>query len=113
MIIRYNKDNSRHERMEMEWNTNPIKQWTDNDIGAEGATQISETLKTNTTLTSLDLLGDDKDNNKQVNVLKWKTNPIKQWTDNRIGEEGAKKICESLKTNTTLASLNLTSDDKI
>ena len=43
-----------------EWNTYPIKQWTDNDIGAEGAIAISELLKTNTTLTELDLYGDDK-----------------------------------------------------
>ena len=49
----------------MKWNTNLIKQWTDNKIGAEGAIQISESLKTNTTLTSLNLRG-DKDNNKQM-----------------------------------------------
>ena len=45
---------------EMKWNTNPIKQWTGNEIGDEGANQISESLKTNTTLTELDLSGDDK-----------------------------------------------------
>ena len=47
---------------ELKWNTNPnpIKQWTDNNIGAEGAVKISESLKTNATLTSLDLYGDDK-----------------------------------------------------
>ena len=44
----------------MNWNTNPIKQWTANEIGAEGAIQISESLKTNTTLTSLNPSGDDK-----------------------------------------------------
>ena len=33
------------------WNTNPIKQWTENQTGPEGA------MKTNTTLTSLDLRG--------------------------------------------------------
>ena len=57
-MIRYNKDNSRHERME--WNTNPIKQWTDNKIRKEGAMKISELLKTNTTLASLDLRCDNK-----------------------------------------------------
>ena len=45
---------------EMKWNTNPIKQWTDNRIGAKGAIAISESLKTNTTLTSLKLEGDEK-----------------------------------------------------
>ena len=44
---------------------------------------------------------------------KWNTNPIKQWTDNSIGDEGAIAISELLKTNTTLASLNLGCDDKI
>ena len=33
--------------------------WTDNNIGAEGAVKISESLMTNTTLTILDLYGDD------------------------------------------------------
>ena len=44
----------------MKWNTNPIKQWTGNNIGDEGAIQISESLKTNTALTELNLWGDDK-----------------------------------------------------
>ena len=44
----------------MKWNTNPIKQCTGNYIGDEGAIQISESLKTNTTLTKLNLCGDDK-----------------------------------------------------
>ena len=59
MMIRYNQDNNKQMK-EKKWNTNPIKQWTDNEIGAEGAIAISESLKTNTTLTSLDLRGDDK-----------------------------------------------------
>ena len=45
--------------------------------------------------------------------MKWNPNPIKQWTDNKIGEEGASHISESLKTNTTLTSLDLSCDDKI
>ena len=55
----------------------------------------------------------NEDNNKQMKELKWNTNPIKQWTDNHIGDEGAVKISESLKTNTTLTELNLEGDDKI
>ena len=39
--------------------------WTDNNIGAEGARMISEALKTNTTLTTLDLGSDE-------NEVKWK-----------------------------------------
>ena len=48
-----------------------------------------------------------------MKVLKWNTNPIKQWTGNKIRAEGAKKISKSLKTNTALTSLNLDCDDKI
>ena len=36
------------------------KVWTVNDIGESGARMISESLKTNTTLTKLELLGDEK-----------------------------------------------------
>ena len=32
---------------------------------------------------------------------------MKQWTVNNIGDEGATKISESLKINTTLTQLNL------
>ena len=36
-----------------------MNKWTGNKIGAEGANKISESLKVNTTLTKLDLLGDE------------------------------------------------------
>ena len=45
-----------------------------------------------------------------MNTMKWNTNQIKQLTDNNIGDKGAMKIGESLKTNTTLTSLNLYCD---
>jgi len=54
-----------------------------NDIGDEGATKVSESLMTNTTLTELYL------------------------RSNKIGVEGAAKISESLMINTTLTTLNL------
>ena len=34
-----------------------------------------------------------------------------KWTENNIGDEGAVKISESLKTNTTLTTLDLECDD--
>jgi len=34
--------------------------WTGNGIGESGARMISESLKTNTTLTTLDLCGNEK-----------------------------------------------------
>ena len=36
-----------------------------------------------------------------------------KWTGNKIGDEGALKISESLMTNTTLTKLNLSGDDNI
>ena len=47
-------------RIKWKWNTNTIILWTDNDIGDEGAISISESLKTNTTLTELNLWSDDR-----------------------------------------------------
>ena len=41
-----------------------IKQWTDNNIGAEGAKKISELLMINTTLTQLDLWSDENKANE-------------------------------------------------
>ena len=35
----------------------------------------------------------------------------KSHTENKIGDEGAKALCEALKTNTTLTSLNLYSEE--
>ena len=39
--------------------------WTGNDIGAEGARMIIESLKTNTTLTKLDLSGEENEINEK------------------------------------------------
>jgi len=47
--------------MKREGNENEMNKWTDNRIGAEGASEISESLKVNTTLTKLDLNGDEKE----------------------------------------------------
>ena len=44
--------------------------------------------------------------------MKMKNDSIKQWTGNRVEDEGAIQISESLKTNTTLIELNLSGDDK-
>ena len=102
---------------------------------------ISESLKSNTTLTELDLRCDEKwskmkwiiiiikktkewknemkiindnentkerDRNDEMIMIKWKI-----WTDNNIGESGARMISESLKTNTTLTKLSLSGDEKL
>ena len=45
---------------------------------------------------------------------KWNTKCKRmKWTGNNIGDKGAMKISESLKTNTTLTELWLGSDDNI
>ncbi len=38
-------------------------------------------------------------------------NEMSKWTGNRIGDEGASKISETLKVNTTLTVLNLSCDE--
>ncbi len=74
--------------------------WTDNNIGVEGATKISESLRINTTLTELNLYC------KQLkNKIIWRI--MNKWTDNNIGVEGANKISEALMINSTLTKLNL------
>ena len=38
---------------------------------------------------------------------------MKEWIDNEIGDEGAKRISESLKINTSLTELYLGREEKI
>jgi len=87
------------------------KVWTGNDIGPEGAIMISEGLKCNSTLTRLNLKGDEK--NDKVRKEEEKNNNEKNviWTENGIGVEGAGMISETLKCNSTLTELNLSSDE--
>ena len=59
------------------------------------------------------MIRDIEDNNKQMKEMKCSINLIKQWTDNRIGDDGANQISESFKTNTALTELDLHGDDKI
>ena len=51
--------------------------------------------------------------NKKTNENeKWNENEMNKWTGNRIGAEGANKISEILKVNTTLTKLDLNCDEK-
>lgn len=75
---------------------------TDNRIRDGGAEAISEMLKTNTTLTSLTLNGND---NKQVS--KDNITHGNEMTGNEIEINGTKAMSEMLKVNTTLTSLDL------
>ncbi len=54
----------------MKWNNwkceNNSNKWTGNDIGESGAIAIIESLKTNTTLTTLYLYGDETEVNEKL-----------------------------------------------
>ena len=77
-----------------------------NGIGAEGAKAISEMLKVNITLTSLDLSCVEERE-------KEKKSTKERMTDNGIGDEGAKSMSEMLKVNTTLTKLDLGGEEEI
>jgi hypothetical protein len=66
----------------------------------DGANELSELLKSNSSLTLLDLTG-----NKRC-VISFSLN-----TDNDIGDEGAINLSEALKSNTSLTELNLSSNE--
>ena len=75
----------------------------DNRIGNEGTKAISEVLKKNTTLTSLNVFC----NGKRKTNEKERARDNGYVVDNEIGDEGAKSMSEMLKTNTTLKTLNM------
>ena len=75
---------------------------TGNDFGVEGAQALSEALKINTSLTTLDLRCVQQSNGKQEHgQLQQKR------ADNKIRDEGASVLSEALKVNTTLTALKL------
>ena len=86
---------------------------TDNNIGEEGATSLSESLKTNTTLTKLNLGGEEKKKTHKRHSSTIHSFPfLFTSTENKIGDTGATSLSESLKSNTTLTELDLTGEDK-
>ena len=79
-----------------------VVSWADNSLEAEGTVQICTALKTNTTLTSLDLFGYE-----WIRMNKKQENHCYFHLGTRIGEEGATMVGEVLKINTSLTCLNL------
>jgi hypothetical protein len=70
--------------------------YTENDIGIEGAIQLADALKSNTTLTELNLRGNRPvSSSRSLNI------------GNMIENEGAIKLFEALKSNSTLTSFNI------
>ena len=80
---------------------------TVNDIGDTGATSLSDALKSNTTLTKLNLFSQHKRNNTQMTPI---NNPLfstLKSTANNIGDTGATSLSDALRSNTTLTRLDL------
>ena len=77
-----------------------------NNIDDEGARALSEALKKNTTLQSLNL-GCEQEESEEDGWIADIANNQHQQADNEIGEEGARALSEALKKNTTLQSLDL------
>ncbi len=79
---------------------------------------ISESMKINTTLTTLNLVRDIKKHEKERRKERKKETERKakknksntDGTDNNIVSEGAGMISEALKINTTLTKLNIAGD---
>ena len=74
---------------------------TANGIGLDGAKSIGEILKTNTTLTQLNL------DMIEMNSVSCDLDINSQFPGNKIGPDETKTIAEVLKTNTTLTRLDL------
>ena len=67
-----------------------MKKWTDNDIGESGARMISESLKTNTTLTEMNLYSDTMMENEVEfsGTKQWKNKMIKnKWLNDYIVQD--------------------------
>ena len=81
---------------------------TDNDIDNSGAYNLSEALKTNTTLTELDLSCEDKWTHKRHPPASHSS--LSSHTDNIFRDLGATSLSEALESNTTLTKLDLNSE---
>jgi len=71
-------------------NNETMKKWTDNDIGESGARMISESLKTNTTLTEMNLYSDTMMENEVEfsGTKQWKNKMIKnKWLNDYIVQD--------------------------
>ena len=84
-----------------------------NDIGERGAISLSDALKSNTAITQLDLICEDKRNNTQMaSISNLHFSILNKSSGNKVGETGATSLSDALKSNTTLTKLNLSCDYK-
>ena len=86
---------------------------TGNYMGCTGATSLSDALKSNKTLSELNLSGKHKRNNTEMTYIDNSlfSIPIKS-TENNIEYTGATSLSYALKSNTTLTELYLHGEDK-
>ena len=84
-----------------------------NSIGDTGATSLSEALKSNTTLTELDLSCDDKRKKTHKRYPSAIHSSILFISKgNNIGDTGLALLVEALKSNAALIELDLRGDNK-
>ena len=79
----------------------------DKPCKTEGATLLSEMLKANTTLTRLDIGGQDRRRHKKTSNNGSPFFTLVLPTANFIEERGAEALSEALKSNTTLRELEM------
>ena len=80
--------------------------WTATGIGETEAILISEGLKKNNSLTEVVLSGDEQgDEKEEEKPGEWKG--WKKWKGNNFGESGFSVVCDALKKNSTLITLDL------
>ena len=85
---------------------------TGNRLRDTGVESLSEALKSNTTLTELNLCGEDKRKARKWNPLTIRSSWSHLSTETEIGDTGATSLSESLKSNTTLTKLYLSGESK-
>ena len=86
---------------------------TENKIGDRGATSLSDALKSNTTLTKLNLRREKKRKKTQKeSIYNSLSSILIVSTVNGIQTRGAKSLSEALKSNTTLIKLDLSCGNK-
>ena len=76
--------------------------WTDNVIGFEEASVITETLQNNTTVTTLNLWSEFNRNEKNMDFCH-----VFLFIDNKIGADCSRILSEIFKSNTTITHLDL------
>ena len=76
--------------------------WVVNSFDEKGVKMICEALKTNSTLTSLNLTGNEMKDTVFSSHLKWW-----KWTAVGFRVEGTRELCEGIKCNTALTELDI------